>query len=1009
MPKQIHTINNFHGGVNLSSDARDIHDSELADSQDIAIDSVGSVKLMGATDFANTSTNTITTGTLTPNFGLFTFGSDYKRDGSSSDEFIILNADAGSGGVDALDSDGWGANFGTSENINKPVYYISDGNVRISDYNHSVATQWVGYVDRNLFASLNGANDINAWVKTTAFPTAPTAGKNLISTPVVTTDTSDTANNDYGEYEGYLVNPASSATGLVVAVTNAINLRTGIVFNNSIEDDGDAVEIADTTSLVGASSITEYNYRYYAGGTDGTYGKEEDVYPLFLDNNILVGGKESVDIADGRETVIKDTSSDNYVIDESNSFVVGVYLWEAQRALISRIKVLVGVDETNFYTFTVNGEEVIEGWNVIVCEQGMHSSVTGSPSWGATFNVWSVNVKRYGVSGADAPQFFISGPVLAPNPGATGYTPGEYRFFYSWLYDDIKQESNLFEFENVDASTSPYELAYLKTHLGNIMFSHDVYLNPKPGNTYGLNSRISGSRVYYKKEEDDDHYLLFEYDFVDKGVRFFPESESVNYSASNIHANANNMDYGMVVKDITPEVANVVDTYKNLNSYIGSEIKNFKAKTAIVHNRRAYLGNIKGDAVESDRMVKSMVNKFDVFVENQSNVDVAIRDGENIVKLETYADRILQYKEKSLYIINVAEGSEFLEDVYRHHGVKFPYHVVLSDKGVVWFNEHGVYFYNGNQVINLLEKNGIKIIDEKSWSDFITADSDTNMENCSLAYIPKKHQIVIKNKELDVYVYDFVLQAWTRGVDRIQPTLGNNITNFVISDANDVIFIGGTNGHVGTWQTEPQPSQNFMMQTKDVDFGMPAVRKKIYKIQVTYKSSSTFVPNINVKYAVNGARVHDKLFADGTNYSTNSINSIQSFDSMTTTSQVASFKPATSSEANNIYSISLHFSIGAVHTGTRVGGTGTSITLASGASSVNDYYNNMGILITGGTGAGNFTRITDYTGSSKSATVPAWTATGTAPAGGSTYAVGLVNDGFEINDITIFYRLKTIT
>ena len=118
MPKQIHTINNFHGGVNLSSDARDIHDSELSDAQDIAIDSVGAVKLMGATDFANTSTNTVTTGTLTPNFGLFTFGSDYKRDGSSSNEFIILNADAGSGGVDALDSEGWGPNFGTSENIN---------------------------------------------------------------------------------------------------------------------------------------------------------------------------------------------------------------------------------------------------------------------------------------------------------------------------------------------------------------------------------------------------------------------------------------------------------------------------------------------------------------------------------------------------------------------------------------------------------------------------------------------------------------------------------------------------------------------------------------------------------------------------------------------------------------------------------------------------------------------------------------------------------------------------
>ncbi|MBP7652745.1 hypothetical protein KA977_04940 [Candidatus Dependentiae bacterium] len=45
------------------------------------------------------------------------------------------------------------------------------------------------------------------------------------------------------------------------------------------------------------------------------------------------------------------------------------------------------------------------------------------------------------------------------------------------------------------------------------------------------------------------------------------------------------------------------------------------------------------------------------------------------------------------------------------------------------------------------------------------------------------------------------------------------------------------------------------------------------------------------------------------------------------------------------------------------------------SSSLNDYYNNWGIYITSGTGAGQFRRITDYDGTTKTATVDNWTTT----------------------------------
>jgi hypothetical protein len=73
-------------------------------------------------------------------------------------------------------------------------------------------------------------------------------------------------------------------------------------------------------------------------------------------------------------------------------------------------------------------------------------------------------------------------------------------------------------------------------------------------------------------------------------------------------------------------------------------------------------------------------------------------------------------------------------------------------------------------------------------------------------------------------------------------------------------------------------------------------------------------------------------------------------------------------------------------TGTAQAGSAGSITLASGASATDDYYNGMVISITGGTGSGSKGIITDYVGSSKVATVQKSTAAFT-PATSSTYSI----------------------
>ncbi len=88
-------------------------------------------------------------------------------------------------------------------------------------------------------------------------------------------------------------------------------------------------------------------------------------------------------------------------------------------------------------------------------------------------------------------------------------------------------------------------------------------------------------------------------------------------------------------------------------------------------------------------------------------------------------------------------------------------------------------------------------------------------------------------------------------------------------------------------------------------------------------------------------------------------------------------------------------------TGTAAAGTNdtTHITLAAGASAVNDYYNGMTIEFTGGTGSGQFNIVTDYNGTTRIATVTKTWAT--APVSGSTaYKIGSY-DKLEAGDVTI--------
>jgi hypothetical protein len=52
------------------------------------------------------------------------------------------------------------------------------------------------------------------------------------------------------------------------------------------------------------------------------------------------------------------------------------------------------------------------------------------------------------------------------------------------------------------------------------------------------------------------------------------------------------------------------------------------------------------------------------------------------------------------------------------------------------------------------------------------------------------------------------------------------------------------------WDNNTQHYDGFVYVTKDIDFGQPSVRKKIYKVYISYTSTSGSVPSFT--YGVNG-------------------------------------------------------------------------------------------------------------------------------------------------------------
>ena len=408
---------------------------------------------------------------------------------------------------------------------------------------------------------------------------------------------------------------------------------------------------------------------------------------------------------------------------------------------------------------------------------------------------------------------------------------GTYVFAQSFIYDD-NQESLLTEYSTEVTVDDGDDFK---------AFSVNV------GATSPYDPRISGGRIYIKEKDSDSEYLLLVDINLTKGCRTnlsdeyttFRDGGSSNYSSPTTSASDN-----FIVKDL-----NFI-TYETINGYSSSVFSNALGdqgefwKDSTVTNNRAFIcnvtmkdkssGNTKATAPVKnypDRIMYSMPNRFDTFP-SFNFIEAAKGDADYYTAIESFADRILAYKQYSLDIINIASPSDtnwFLEDSKNYMGVEFHGAVAKTQYGIVWVNKQGLYFYNGSQIVDLSENK----IDDDTWYSFVTVNSMIIYDEVtSLVYVVKNC-----SSDGDAYMYDFKKGNFTYLRDFTHDGITNVVhTNFSDSGNALVGTDAGSSTRLYKLYRDFQAVQYVRFATKDLDFGNSARIKKVYAVYITYKS-----------------------------------------------------------------------------------------------------------------------------------------------------------------------------
>ena len=788
----------------------------------------------------------------------------------------------------------------------KPSFYSIDGALRVSDGNFGSENlnQWYGYIDRTLFEELEPSYTINQWFNAPQKIEKPNSCfyDDNIEFGDVYGDTVTTAGGDSASSVSQ-----SSFSGQDEIITVAVTTRSFIA---------SPFETMDVNLVVRVGTYS-----------DGAFVTYQDI--TMLNGWYMAGTLYNVGFAyfDAADTTVADDWGGDAAADTFRAEII-TSTNIAQSGIIQMITYEEGTPPSDLSASLANNNAFVEfDWETDTGASGWCTAVANSGKWEIGFSfIYDEEQESQITTATDV----SGGAATLTVPGTDATTAPNIRLFFA-------------DWNNVE---SPW------------------------------NKRITGCNMYMRdvaQTSTQSWFLQVSVDFI-KGKALVATSQkefdAIYYAESNQPYYYFQIGSTTGVADecemLEPSLTTTYEVKSGLDAIEKSVISQYRS--AVVVGRRVYVGGLMVENEDSskdimaDAMIKTPVNKFDVFPLSRM-IEASVRDGDEIIKLEEYADRILQFKKNKVHIINVSQEIEFLEDTFIHKGISHPAAACKTDFGVAWVNRLGCYLYDGQKVTNLLEKGGRQIIKESEWDIFTT-------DNSMIGYLPKKRQLIVARDSRNTFtltgsidptgtntavpgtgtkfltelsVGDSILVSTeTRVIDSItndttatvSAAWGSDLANDTspeclpsgdiflydmvtqswvkgdsaltdgvlktnfVTDWNGDLVYVHTTGTVLKWDDSSAASTTFEMITKDIDLGQPGQRKKLHKVYVTYKGATA--TNVDVYFDVDGGTSLNKTFADGTNFSSNELAASASW-------AVAELKPTTSAQANNIKSFRLKF------------------------------------------------------------------------------------------------------
>jgi hypothetical protein len=946
MPKQTYKVLDFSGGQNSSSDPRDIKDNEFQELQGFAVDKFGKLEELGhathrwknndqhefgvfataglADSIGHGAFAIVTDDT---GFSLCTESDDansvikayaiIQRNSSTNFNFIALDEWFTANGIGyywSQGADAWESSYGaTWANGKVPIFYYIDKGLRIMEAYHAgnsgtmANTIMRKFLSPKLYGGINkaegtgvnkswiynsdtGANVAGNWKDITnaeitgAFPeidTTPSGshagtikvGQNLIMANSV--DARYVYDARGFAFAGETVDTGNDANDLTSGSASNCHWGIGIKHAEYANDTGNWMPTKDTRYRFYCSTVYDgeqesipqlfsmYESRSLFEGK-GHYEGQSVVYDMSLSNGNAWHQTSGATFGSGSTTITHDgTFRGN----------VGMYVKEASGDFPAGTKIA-----------SITSDTVFE----------IDKNTTNSESTGSIIYFGLSDDKRHGE------RIALSLSPVGKMNGA----------------------------DHADTASAPRVASGIGYNFGASTI----------GDQNDGNRRISGVRIYYSTNEDghNDLWQLFDWDF-EKGIKArgaeggsgsadvsgWTQPDSTRQTAggdywyTHFHGGANvgdlAGDIGEGFKFLDPPK---VITYKDINGHGHDELITVdSAKACTLVNNRVYLGNVQQDGViYGDRMIKSPMKQYDKFPESHF-IDVATDDGDEIIALENFADRILQFKKNAMHVINVQEDNEILEFTNKYRGVPHPGCIVKTEYGVAWINDIGLFMYDGQKVINLLEKDGIALIDTREWKSTV-GHSDGYKQ---IGYIADKKNLVIRYGE-DGSTAGWIFNLLTRSIVK-HPRVHDSADaadrfNWINNPITGALLIPSTEDNLGgalnIWQHPPvqdhdgnvdDHSFEKIIWTKDIDFGEPHVRKKLYKVYISYKGDCS---GLTVKYYTNGENDSSN---EGFQFNSDDTPLADHDDAEGMESwNVTELKPTNSSEANNIYSCSVRIS-----------------------------------------------------------------------------------------------------